>query len=135
MRSSDKKTSLNVISTSTFNVERKVILQSVEERTYHSKNEKTGKVSDYYRYIVVLGDREGKNIFGSQLAFCLNPKEDTGIAPIKEAKIGTNGTAVFEIRYFVKDEGVSTDKETGEISIIPFTHETEVNLIDFIPAK
>lgn len=133
MKSSDKKTSLNVVATSSFTVTRNVTLQSLEERKYQSKNETTGKVSDYYRDIVVFGDSEGKNIFGTQLVFCLNPKEDTAVPALKKVKVGTKGTAVFEIHYFVKDE-MKTERN-GEESIIPFTHETEVNLIDFVPDK
>lgn len=129
-----KKTSLNnVVATSSFKVVRNVTLRSKEERKYQSKNEATGKVSEYYRDIVVLEDKGSKNIFGKQLVFCLNPEEDTAVPALKKAPVGTEGIAVFEIRYFVKNE-MKTERN-GEESIIPFTHETEVNLIDFLFAE
>lgn len=125
-----KKTSLkNVVATSSFKVVRNVTLQSLEERKYQSKNEATGKVSEYYRDIVVLEEKKGKNIFGTQLVFCLNPEEDAAVPALKKAPVGAEGLAVFEIRYFVKNE-MKTERN-GEESIIPFTHETEVNLIEF----
>ena len=131
-----KKTSLkNVVATSSFTVVRKVTLQSLEERQYQSKNEATGKVSDDYRYFVILEDKRGdNNIFGNQLVFCLNPEEDTAVPALRNAPVGTEGEAVFKIRYFVVKNEIITERN-GEESIIPFTHETEVNLIDFLPAE
>lgn len=133
LKSSEKKAVTNVIIAGKTHFQKNVTIQNVKEKEYQYAMK--GSEGVYNRLLVAYGDNDDESIFGNQKGLLLNPKEDTAYPILANTNPGTRGIMEFEVDYSILDEGLNTDKETGEISKSPFQKEVDIKVVKFTPEK
>lgn len=120
------KNANDVVATSTITKTMHVVLQNKEELTY--PYEIKGTKGEYTRMLVAFGDLDSKTMFGSQVFFLLNPKQDSAYPAIYKANPADRGTLTIEIinaiiRYGVADNGTDMYKTETTVHVIKFDKE------------
>lgn len=119
----------DVVATSTITKKINVVLQNVKEMEYpyelKDKSGKTTKAGKYYRMFASFGDLDSTSMFGSQLIFLMNQKEDSAYASVKKSAQGDRGVLTVEFRTAIIKSGIT------EEGLERFRKETVMSVLDF----